>query len=136
MKVSRSELREKIMVILYQIYLYRKEKIEYDINEIIKENVKIENKFVNDIVYGVLEKEKEIDTIINKHLKNWTIDRLGTTDKAIFRICTYELMFYDTPSIVSINEGVELGKKYSDDKVIKMINATLDSILSNEVNHE
>lgn len=132
MKVSRSELREKIMIILYQIYLYRKEKMEFDVNEIIKENIKIENKFVNDLVFGVLEKEKELDEIINKYLKEWTIDRLGNTDGAILRISAYELLFYDTPHIVSINEGIELAKKYSDDKVVKIINGVLDNILNNE----
>ena len=136
MRYKRSELREKIMVILYQIYLYKKQKIDFEIENVIKENISIENSFIKDIVYGVLEREKEINDIINSHLNNWTIDRLGLTDQAILRIGTYELLYYETPNIFSINEAVELAKKYSDEKVIKMINATLDKILINEEENE
>lgn len=135
MKNNRSELREKIMVILYQIYLYEKNKMNYDVKDVIKENCEIDNDFVNAIVYGVLEKEKELDKIINKYLIDWSISRLGKTDQAILRLSTYELLYYDTPNVVAINEGIELAKKYSDEKVVGMINATLDKILDNEVSN-
>ena len=65
-------------------------------------------------------------------MKNWSIDRLSRVDKAILSLGIYELVYYSTPNIVAINEAVELAKKYSDDKVIKMINAVLDSIYKNE----
>lgn len=136
MGLNRSELREKIMVILYQIYFYRQSKMEYDVESVIKENLPIENKFVNDIVYGVLDNEKELDKIINKYMENWNITRLGKTDQAILRLSTYELLKYDTPNIVAINEGIELAKKYSDEKVVKLINAILDTILNEEVKNE
>ena len=136
MTYNRSELREKAMIILYQIYLYRNSNIEYTTEDIIKDNIEIENKFVNDIVYGVLDNEKNIDKIINKYIIDWKIERLGKTDQAILRISTYELLYYDTPNIVAINEGIELAKKYSDEKISKMINGILDSILNNEVNDE
>lgn len=136
MKNNRSALREKIMVILYQIYLYKKGKMEYTVEDVIKENVEVENEFVKDIVYGVLEKEKELDELINKYLKNWSIKRLGSTDQAILRLSAYELLFYDTPQIVAINEGIELSKKYSDEKVCGIINAVLDEIRDNEGRNE
>ena len=136
MGLNRSEFREKIMVILYQIYFYRQSKMEYDVESVIKENLPIENKFVNDIVYGVLDNEKELDKIINKYMENWNITRLGKTDQAILRLSTYELLKYDTPNIVAINEGIELAKKYSDEKVVKLINAILDTILNEEVKNE
>ncbi|MEG2457891.1 MAG: transcription antitermination factor NusB [Bacilli bacterium] len=136
MKQSRTELREKIMIILYQIYLYRKDNIRYIIEDVIKENYEVENKFLSDIVYGVLEKEDIIDETINKYMKEWNTSRLGLIDQAIIRLSTFELMFYDTPHIVSINEGIELSKKYSDEKVTKLINAVLDEILNNEVKDE
>ncbi len=133
MKVTRSELREKIMTILYQIYIYRKDKMEYSVDGVIKENKIDGSAFVSNIVYGVLEKEKELDSVINKYMKNWTIDRLGNINEAIFRMSAYELMYTNTPHVVSINEGIELSKKYSDERVTKMLNAVLDSILDNEV---
>lgn len=133
MKVTRSELRETIMTILYQINVYKKEGIDFIVENVIKENDKTDNKFIRTIVTGTLENEKELDTIINKYLKNWEISRLGNIDQAIFRMSTYELLKTDTPKVVSINEGIELSKKYSDENVTKMLNAVLDEILNNEV---
>ena len=134
MKYTRSELREKIMIILYQIDFYKKGKMDYQVDEVIKENIDIENDFVKKIVYGVLDKENEIIELIENHLKNWSFKRLGSTDQAILKLSTYELIYTDTPAIVSINEAVELAKKYSDEKVAPMINAVLDSVLNEENN--
>ena len=132
MKYTRSELREKIMIILYQIDFYRKEKMDYNVEDVIKENLDIDNEFVKSIVYGVLDKENELVDLIESHLKNWSFKRLGNTDQAILKLSTYELLYTDTPTVVSINEGIELAKKYSDEKVVPMINAVLDGILNEE----
>ena len=85
---------------------------------------------------SMLKNENIIDKTINKYITNWKITRLGKTDQAILRISTFELLMYDTPNIVAINEGIELAKKYSDVKISKMINGILDSILNNEVKDE
>ena len=132
MKLTRTEAREKIMVILYQIDFYKKENIEYNLEDIFHENLEMDNKYVKDIVNGVLENQDKIDETINKYLDNWDLDRLGKTDKAILRLGTYEMLYYDTPKVVVINEAVELSKKYSDDKIVKLINAVLDKIRDNE----
>lgn len=132
MKLTRTEAREKIMIILYQIDFYIKENIEYDVESVIKENLDMDNKYVRDIVYGVMEHLTDLDTIITKYLENWDLDRLGKTDKAILRLAAYEMMHYDTPKVVVINEALELAKKYSDDKIVKLINAVLDKIRDNE----
>lgn len=132
MKLSRTEAREKIMIILYQIDLYDKDKIPYDLESVFHENLEIDNKFVRDIVDGVLEKKDSIDKIISKYLENWDLDRLGKTDRAILRLSTYEMLYYNTPKVVVINEAVELAKKYSDEKIVKLINAVLDKIRDNE----
>ena len=136
MKLTRTEAREKIMIILYQIDFYIKNNISYDVEEVIKENLEIDNKYVRDIVYGVIENQNKIDETICKYLDNWDLDRLGKTDKAILRLGAYELMYYDTPQVVAINEAIELAKKYSDDKIVKLINAVLDKIRDNEDTHE
>ena len=132
MKYTRSELREKIMIILYQIDFYKRGKMDYNIDDVIKENLEIDNEFVKNIVYGVVEKEKELVDLIELNLKDWNFKRLGYTDQAILKLSTYELLYTDTPKVVSINEGIELAKKYSDEKVVPMINAVLDSILNEE----
>ena len=131
---SRSELRINIMTILYQINMYKKNKIEYNVDDVIKEVNEIDNEFVKETVYGVITHEADIDSLANKYLDGWNIDRLGNTDKAILEIGIYELMYTDTPNIVCINEAVELSKSYSDDSVRKMINGVLDKILHNEIN--
>ena len=129
---TRSELREKIMTILYQIDLYKRNNIEFDVDSTIKENVEIDNEFVKDIIYGVVTYMDTIDELANKYLSNWTIDRLDSEGKAILRMSIYELKYTDTPDLVVINEAIELAKRYSDDSVRKMINAVLDKIV-NEV---
>lgn len=132
MNKTRSELRKDIMTILYQINVYKKNKMEFNTDEVIKEVVEIDNEFVKEIVYGVLTYQNEIDSIANKYLNNWTIDRLGNTDKAILEMSIYELLYTETPDIVCINEGIELAKLYSDDSVRKMINAVLDNVYHNK----
>lgn len=135
-QINRSEARKIIMTILYQINVYEKSKMKFDIENVIKENLEIDNEFVKEIVYGVLTYKNDIDKLANEYLTNWTIDRLGNTDIAILRMGIYELMYTDTPSIVCINEAIELAKAYSDDDVVKMINAVLDKVYHEKVLHE
>ena len=129
MRNSRSELREKIMVILYQIDIYNERKVPYEVDEVIKENVKIDNEFVKDIVYGVITYKGELDSVANSLMKDWTIDRLDKSGASIMRRALYELKYMDTPEVVVINEAVELAKKYCDDSVKNMINAVLDKYI-------
>lgn len=128
--LSRSELREKAMTIIYQISLYKKNKMEFDVDSVIKENLEVDNEFVKDLVYGVITSYDELGELANKYLKNWTIDRLDMTGAAILRIALYEIKYMDTPDVVVINEAVELAKKYSDDDVKNMINAVLDKVIN------
>ncbi len=124
------------MKILYQVYILEKASLEIDIDSLIKEQIDIENDFVKEIVYGVIDKQKEIDSLANKYLVGWEIDRLNKVDKAILSIGIYELMYTKTPSVIAINEAIELSKKYSDDAVVKMINAVMDQIYHSEENNE
>lgn len=134
-QLTRSELRKNIMTILYQINLYTLNKIDYNIDDVIKEVNPIDNEFVKDIVYGVITKKDELDSLANKYLNNWTIDRLGNTDQSILRMALYELLYMDTPDIVVINEAIELAKDYSDDSVKNMINGVLDKVYHEKVDN-
>lgn len=129
MAKSRSELRNIIMVILYQIDIYEERKVDYDINQVIKDNIEIDNEFVKDIVYGVTTYKTELDEIANSLIKDWTIDRIDKSGASILRMALYELKYTDTPEVVVINEAVELSKKYCDESVRKMINAVLDKYI-------
>ncbi len=129
---NRSELREIIMKVLYQINLFKEAKIDYNKEDLIKEQLEVENDFVNDSINGIENHQKEIIELANKYLKDWTIDRLNKVDQAILELGIYELMYTDTPSVVAINEAIELSKKYSDEAVTKMINGVLDKVYHEE----
>lgn len=131
-QLNRSELRVKIMTILYQISIYEKNNIEYNLDDVFKEILEIDNEFVKETVYGVITYKNEIDKIANSNMNDWTIDRLGFTDQAILRMGIFELLYSETPDVVAINEAVELAKKYSDEKVKNMINGVMDNILHNK----
>lgn len=136
MALSRHELRYKAMIILYQVFLYESNDIKYNIDDIISEQLEESSKYVSNIVKGVIDKRKDIDELANKYLKDWDIERLGFTDRAIIRIAVYEILYTDTPPLVCIDEAVELSKKYSDDKVKNMINGILDKIYHEKGSHE
>ena len=129
---NRSELREIIMKVIYQTYILDKTNNEYNIDDLIKEQLEIENEYVNTCVEGIIKNQKEINELANKYMNNWTIDRLNKVDKAILSLAIYELMYTDTPSVVEINEAIELSKKYSEEAVTKMINGVLDKIYHEE----
>ena len=109
--------------------------MKYDVDDVIKEVNPIDNEFVKDMVYGVNNKLDELDSIANKYLNNWTIDRLGNTDQAILRMGIFEILYMDTPDIVAINEAVELAKLYSDDDVKNRINAVLDNVYKEKIDN-
>ena len=129
---NRSQLRDIIIKVIYQVYILDSAKVSYEIDTLIKEQLEVQNEFVNQSVFGVIENQEKITKLANKHLNNWTIDRLSKVDKAILSFGIYELLFTKTPSIVCINETIELAKNYSDIEVVKMINAVMDSIYHNE----
>ena len=129
MAKTRSELREKCMIILYQNEIMNKGETKTPIEEIIKDNLEMDSDFVNDIVSGVIKNYDELNEIANKYMNDWTIDRIDKTGASILRMGIYELKYTDTPEIVVINEAIELAKKYSDDNVRKIINAVLYKLI-------
>lgn len=131
-QLNRSELRKIIMTALYQINVYDANKMKYNVDDVIKENLEIENEFVKEVVHGVLENKASIDEKANEYLSGWKITRLGNTDQAILRMGIFELLYTKTPEVVAINEAIELAKAYSDDDVRKMINGVLDKIYHNK----
>lgn len=133
MNLNRSELRKKIMTILYQINVYEGNDVKYQVDEVIQDVIDIDNEFIKEIVYGVITYKQDLKILANKYLSNWTLDRLGNTDQAILLMAIYEIMYTKTPPIVAINEALNLAKDYSDDKVKNMINACLDKLYHEEV---
>ncbi len=128
MATTRSELRKKAMIILYQFDILKGINKDIDVDNIIKENLETDNEFVKDLVYGVITYLDEINKIANNNMIDWDISRLDKTGATILRMGIFELLYTDTPDIVVINEAVELAKIYSDEKVKNIINAVLDKI--------
>ena len=131
MNLSRNDSRMLAMTILYQVELFKRKKIDYDLDDVIESNlVDIEDgrEFVKKLVNGVLEHEDELKELANCYLNQWNINRLGITDGAILEIAIYELLYTDTPDKVCIDEAIELAKDFSDEKVVGMINGVLDKI--------
>lgn len=129
---NRSELREIIMKVIYQINLLDEANLSYEVEKLIKEQLEIQNDFVDTCVNGIIANKTRIYELANKYLTDWTMDRLNKVDQAIISLGIYELMYTDVPSVVAINEAIELSKKYSDEAVTKMINGVLDKVYHEE----
>jgi len=129
MAKTRSELRNIIMVILYQMDIYNERNVPFEVENVIKDNLDVDNEFVKDIVFGVTTYKEELDNLANNLITDWTIDRIDKTGASILRIALYELKYTDTPEVVVINEAIELAKKYCDESVRKIINAVLDKYI-------
>lgn len=96
------------------------------VEEHIEDNVR---NFTNELVKGVAENLAAIDSNISKHAANWQLKRMAVVDRNVLRLGSYELMFRsDIPPKVSINEAVELAKKYSGLEAGKFVNGILDKI--------
>ena len=133
---TRNEVREIALRIIYKINIFDAARVYYDVSDLIKEEYEVENEFVNSLVNGVIEKKDELTDLVNKYMSDWALNRLNKVDQALFLLSSYELKYLDTPSIVSINEWIEISKKYSDEKVTKMLNGVLDNIYHSEDNNE
>jgi transcription antitermination protein NusB len=90
-----------------------------------------EIEFAGRIASGVDEKQDEIDALIEKASKNWRLIRMPVVDRNILRMATAELLFFeDVPASVTINEAVELAKRFGDKDSRAFVNGILDRIAS------
>ena len=81
------------------------------------------------LVNGVLENRREIDNLIERYSKNWKLNRMSGVDRNVMRIAVYELLCCeDIPPKVSINEAVDVGKKFGTEESGAFINGIMDSI--------
>ncbi len=85
--------------------------------------------FAEGLVRGVLEKRTQVDEVIVKHAKNWDLHRMAAVDRNILRLAIYEILFRDDiPPVVSINEAVDIAKKFSTQDSGKFVNGILDKV--------
>jgi len=86
--------------------------------------------FCKDLIDGTTQHLSQIDQLVSKYAKNWTIARMSVVDRSILRMAAYELVFSTerTPAPAVIDEAIELAKKYSTDNSGKFINGLLDQL--------
>ncbi|MFA6320862.1 MAG: transcription antitermination factor NusB [Candidatus Omnitrophota bacterium] len=128
---KRTKARESALKILYAIDItggepkkcidaYWKDNEEKDLD------VKT---FANSLVLGAANKSKEIDKIISECATNWQLDRMAVIDRNILRFAAYELLFAnEIPPKVTINEAIDIAKRYGDSESGKFVNGVLDKI--------
>mgnify|MGYP001082687976 CR=1 FL=1 len=93
--------------------------------------------FAITLIRGSIESLDTVDALIVKHSRNWKFERLSAVDKSILRISIYALLFLpDIPEIVTIDEGIELGKLYGGESSGQFINGILDAIKKIELKRE
>ena len=131
--MNRRKSREIAMKLLFQMSI-NKENYE-DVIENFKENTdvdlnELDMSYITKVLAGIHENGKEIDKNIEKHLVKWKLDRLSKMNLAILRISTYEILFEEEiPDRVSVNEGIELAKKYGEDSSPAFINGILAKMI-------
>ncbi len=85
--------------------------------------------FAVPLIQGTIEKRPEIDEMIQKFTENWAMDRIAAVDRNILRLAIYEMLFRDDiPPIVSINEAVDIAKKFSTEESGRFVNGILDRV--------
>lgn len=131
---KRSKARELALQVLYQIDITKDQPQkaldifwpDHEEEEAIKE-------FASTLVNGTVQNIQNIDQVISKYAANWQISRMAKVDLNIMRMAVYELLYdQEIPPKVSINEAIELAKKYGDVESSKFVNGILDKISKEE----
>ncbi len=124
--MKRHEAREKALQALFQV----------DVGHIPPEEAlqnvtggKEVDPFLRHLVIGVTEHQEEIDALLRANLEKWTLERVANVDRAILRMATYEMKYVDdVPVKVSLDEAVELAKKFGDTKSGSFVNGVLSKV--------
>ena len=128
----RSKARELALQALYQVDLTKDDDRKY-VDKVLAEQDadKEQREFARDLVYGTLDHREEIDKMISDVTQNWAISRMAVVDRNVLRLATHELLHRDDiPPKVSINEAIEIGKRFSTTNSGAFINGILDKIMN------
>ena len=128
---KRTQGREYTLQLLYQFEINPQELDSLLISfwtEHAEVSSEIRN-FAEDLVKGTVQHLEELDKVIERYTENWHLNRMAAIDRNILRFATYELLFLsDIPPKVTINEAVNIAKKYSKEDSGKFVNGVLDKI--------
>ncbi|NBI06646.1 transcription antitermination factor NusB [Senegalia massiliensis] len=132
--MGRRNAREATMKLLYQLELNKT--FDDEIVSIFFENnnfTEDEKVYIENTIENIQDNLSLIDEKIEKYIKGWKKERLSKIDLSILRISIFEIIFReDIPTEVSINESIEISKKYSSDESSKFINGVLGSFVRKE----
>lgn len=132
--MSRYFAREAAFLVVFE-HSFNPEKSGESLIQMCYENEELqpfkkERPYFEDVVLGVLSKEEELDSIIEKHSLQWKKNRLSRTTVAMLRVALYEILYRDDiDTKVSVNEAVEILKKYDMDEAAKYANGVLGGYL-------
>ena len=127
--MNRKEARENAFLLLFESIVKKDETAQEIFDKAIDVRALECDDFVKRIFFGAYESAEVIDAMVEKKLVGWKKERVSPVSKAILRLATYELMFEDDiPGKVSINEGIELAKKYDDEKTYGFVNGVLNAV--------
>ena len=130
----RRKEREFALKILYA-QEFNEASLENHKNSLNENELKYETGFSLDIINFYGKNFQEADKTIIKHIKNWEYSRVAILDKIILRIAYLELMFFpDIPPEATMNEAIELAKKFSTPKSGIFVNGVIDSIIKSQKN--
>jgi N utilization substance protein B len=129
---NRREARERVMQALYARELAGGD-VRHFIDTILKPQLKddAENlRFAESLFLRTIDLSEELDEIISRHTENWDLSRIALVDHIVLRMAISELItFEDIPPKVSINEAIDIVKRYSTPKSGQFINGILDAVL-------
>lgn len=131
----RTQARELSVQFLYQVDITKDAWSEVlgDFLSLQEVDAEIEE-FATRLIKGTLKNLEGIDEVISKSTQNWQIKRMATVDRNVLRLATFELLYLDDiPAKVSINEAINLAKKYGDADSGKFVNGILDRIKKDRV---
>ena len=129
--MKRRKGREYALQLLFQTDFTQGTLNSKDIKEFWseKKEAKDVKDFTEDLVRGTLGRLNEIDTIIETVTENWLLKRMSAVDRNILRFAAYEILYRkDIPSAVTINEAIEIAKKYSSTEAAPFLNGVLDRL--------
>ena len=127
--MNRKTARENAFILLFEKTIKLEETFEEIYNKATQERELEVDEYVKKVFFGPAENEKIIDMKIEECLVGWKQERVSYVAKALLKLSTYEMMFMeDIPVKVSINEAIELSKKYDDDKAYVFVNGVLNKV--------
>lgn len=133
--MNRVKSREYLLQLAYQMEITSETALETFNSFIENEDISkddLDLAYIKSGLLGIEENKEKLDSLIESQLVKWKLNRISKVNLSILRISTYEILFAeDVPGKVSINEAIELCKKYSDNKSVSFINGVLDKVYKN-----